>query len=271
MIKVPATPAGLDALEDLCAAGISLNVTLIFTSRQYQIARDNVLGMRRRKIARSIQKRLQYFVSRLDQYSEKHLPKLSSAAQGESGILNAKRIWRENQDFWANKKTPLQQEMIFASTGEKSAKLDPWKYVAAFAGSDIETNPPATNDATQASGKTFTRAVDQNAGRGRAAEIDSHVDFEHLEKHSWTKGFRNLLIRKRRSCRYIAAKAKRIRKVIMSDSTTTVSDSADLLRIFVAERSWEKFHSPKNLAMLGGNRSGRVDGAFPMAVSRGLV
>ena len=42
MIKVPATPAGLDALEELCAAGITLNVTLIFSERQYKIARDAV-------------------------------------------------------------------------------------------------------------------------------------------------------------------------------------------------------------------------------------
>src|SRR5688572_10904680 len=40
MIKVPATPAGLDALEALCAAGITLNVTLVFTPRQYHAARE---------------------------------------------------------------------------------------------------------------------------------------------------------------------------------------------------------------------------------------
>jgi transaldolase len=42
MIKVPATPAGLDALEDLAAAGVTLNVTLIFSPRQYRIAREAV-------------------------------------------------------------------------------------------------------------------------------------------------------------------------------------------------------------------------------------
>ncbi|MDX1683497.1 MAG: transaldolase family protein, partial [Phycisphaeraceae bacterium] len=42
MIKVPATPAGLDALEELAAAGVTMNVTLIFTERQYQAARDAV-------------------------------------------------------------------------------------------------------------------------------------------------------------------------------------------------------------------------------------
>ncbi len=42
MIKVPATPAGLDALEDMVAAGVTVNVTLIFTSRQCRLARDAV-------------------------------------------------------------------------------------------------------------------------------------------------------------------------------------------------------------------------------------
>src|SRR5947209_1612618 len=40
MIKTPATPAGLAAVEDLTAAGVTVNVTLIFTPRQYQLARD---------------------------------------------------------------------------------------------------------------------------------------------------------------------------------------------------------------------------------------
>ena len=63
------------------------------------------------------------------------------------GIVNAKRIWQLNQQFWADKKLPLKQEMIFASTGTKKPEDPPWKYVEAFAGCDIETNPPATNDA----------------------------------------------------------------------------------------------------------------------------
>ena len=68
-------------------------------------------------------------------------------AQGMTGIVNAKRIWQLNQKFWADKKLPLKQEMIFASTGTKKPEDPAWKYVEAFAGSDIETNPPATNDA----------------------------------------------------------------------------------------------------------------------------
>src|SRR5262249_17978251 len=40
MIKIPATPAGLGAIEPLCAAGVTINVTLVFSERQYKEARD---------------------------------------------------------------------------------------------------------------------------------------------------------------------------------------------------------------------------------------
>jgi transaldolase len=97
------------------------------------------------------------------------------------GIVNAKRIWKLNRDFWADKKLPLKQEMIFASTGTKKPEDPPTKYVEAFAGSDIETNPPATNKAVQESGKTFTRHVDQLPPADVLAEIDRKVDMDKLE------------------------------------------------------------------------------------------
>ena len=112
------------------------------------------------------------FVSRVDVYTEQHVPQLSPAAQGQVGIVGAKRIWAENQKFWSDKKLPLDQEIIFASTGTKKPEDPPWKYVAAFAGSDIETNPPATNDAIEKSGLTFQREVDKLPPAEVLAEID---------------------------------------------------------------------------------------------------
>src|SRR5260370_6033893 len=121
------------------------------------------------------------FVSRVDVYTEQHVPTLSPAAQGLVGIVNAKRIWRMNKDFWADKKLPLHEEMIFASTGTKKKGDDPCKYVEAFAGSDIETNPPATNEAVQKSGRTFTRKIDQLPPPEVLADIDAKVSMEHME------------------------------------------------------------------------------------------
>jgi transaldolase len=182
MIKVPATPGGLAALEELCAAGVTLNVTLIFSEDQYRTARDAIWrGAQRRASLDTFKSVYSIFVSRLDVYTAQKVPSLSPAAQGEVGIVNAKRIWRLNQDFWKDKKLPLKQEMIFASTGTKKKEDSPWKYVADFAGSDIETNPPATNDAVLKSGQTFTRQVDHLPPAEVLAEIDKKVDMKKLE------------------------------------------------------------------------------------------
>jgi transaldolase len=189
MIKVPATPGGLAALEALCAAGVTLNVTLIFSMRQYKTARDAVWrGARQRASREHFKSVYSIFVSRVDVYTEKFVPELSPAAQGQVGIVGAKRIWQENQKFWAENGTPLQQEMIFASTGTKKPSDPPWKYVEALAGSDIQTNPPATNEAVEKSGRTFRRLVDQMPPAEVLAEIDAKVDQEKLEAQLMREG-----------------------------------------------------------------------------------
>ena len=190
MIKVPATPGGLGALEELAAAGISLNVTLIFSERQYKIARDNVWrGAQRRKNGTAAFKSVySIFVSRVDVYTEKYVPTLSSAAQGIVGIVNAKRLWQLNQEFWKDKKLPLQQEIIFASTGTKKPTDPPDKYVEALAGSDIQTNPPATNDAVEKLNKTYTRKVDQMPPKSVLDEIDAKVDQQKMEDKLMEEG-----------------------------------------------------------------------------------
>jgi transaldolase len=189
MIKVPATPSGIDALEELVASSVTVNVTLVFTSRQYRAARDAVWrGAQRRSTREHFKSVYSIFVSRIDPYTEKHTSTLSPAAQGQVGIVNAKRIWAENRGFWADKKLPLAQEIIFASTGTKKAGDPPWKYVEALAGSDIQTNPPATNDAVAKSGRTFRRTVDEPIPAGLGAEIDAKVDFAHLERTLMEEG-----------------------------------------------------------------------------------
>lgn len=189
MIKVPATPSGLDALEELAAAGITLNVTLIFSERQYKLARDAVWrGAQRRKSLDGFKSVYSIFVSRVDVYTEKNVPTLSPAAQGLVGIVNAKRLWKLNQEFWKDKKVTHQQEIIFASTGTKKPTDPPDKYVAALAGSDIETNPPATNEAIDKLNKTFTRQVDKFPPDDVLREIDQKVDVKKMEEKLMEEG-----------------------------------------------------------------------------------
>ncbi len=191
MIKIPATPAGLDAIEPLTAAGVTLNVTLIFSPRQYEAARNAAWrGAQKYNKLDHFKSVYSIFVSRVDVYTEQHVPELSAAAQGQVGIVGAKRIWANNRDFWKDKKLKRAQEMIFASTGTKKASDPAWKYVEAFAGSDIETNPPGTNDAVQHSGRTFTRQVDKLPPAEVLADIDKHVSMQHLEETLMHEGLK---------------------------------------------------------------------------------
>jgi transaldolase len=176
-------------LEDLCAWGVTLNVTLVFTMRQYEAARAAIWrGAKRRRSLERFKSVYSIFVSRVDVYTEKHVPSLSSSAQGQVGIVGAKRIWQANQKFWSDQRTPLRQEIIFASTGAKKREDPPWKYVVALAGSDIQTNPPATNDAIAASGMAFRRTVDEFPPADVLAEIDAKVDVPAMEARLMSEG-----------------------------------------------------------------------------------
>ncbi len=194
MIKVPATEAGLEALEELVAAGVTVNVTLIFTIRQYRQARNAVLrGARRGGHLERLKSVYSIFVSRVDAYTLKHVPELSPLAQGMVGIANAKLIWADNCRFWANPgqdgdQIRLDQEIVFASTGTKLSEDPPWKYVEAFAGGDIQTNPPATNNAVQQSGRIMSHQIEEFPMPEIMEEIDRVVDFEQMEKTLMEEG-----------------------------------------------------------------------------------
>jgi transaldolase len=116
------------------------------------------------------------------------VPELSPAAQGQVGIANVKRLWALNQKFWADKKLKLQQEIIFASTGSKKPTDPADKYVAALAGSDIQTNPPATNDAVEKLNKTYTKQVDLLPPKAVLDEIDQKVDPKKMEDKLMEEG-----------------------------------------------------------------------------------
>jgi transaldolase len=98
------------------------------------------------------------------------------------GIVNAKRIWRENQEYWRDKGLRLHQDIVFASTGVKKPGDAPDKYVETFAGGDILTNPPATNEAVWKSPKVYTRRIDQMPPPSIISEIDEKVDMLRLER-----------------------------------------------------------------------------------------
>lgn len=211
MIKIPATPAGLDAVQSLAAAGVTLNVTLTFTMQQYETARDRVwAGAKQFGDLSKFKSVYSIFVSRVDQYTAKHAANLSPEAQGLVGIVNAKEIWQANQAFWKSNPTALSQEIIFASTGTKSATDPKTKYVAALAGSDIQTNPPETNEAVAASGLTFDRQVDRLPPASVLDDIHSKVNMHHLHDTLMEEGIAKFAAPQKKLLETIAKKRQQL-------------------------------------------------------------
>lgn len=221
MIKVPASRAGLDALEALAAAGVTINVTLMFTQRQYQLARDAIWrgAAHRQAGLHDFKSVYSVFVSRVDVFTENNATDLLPAAQGLVGIVNAKRIWRENQNFWQDKGLRLQQEIVFASTGVKQPNAPLDKYVEALAGGDIQTNPSATNEAVAKSRKTYTSHIDQMPSPHILHEIDTKVDMEALERKLMAQGIDRFVEPQRELLRYIAQKRTPLRAQASSRSS----------------------------------------------------
>ena len=80
--------------------------------------------------------------------------------------------------------------MIFASTGTKKPSDPAWKYVEAFAGADIETNPPKTNDLVEASGRAINRQIDQLPSQAILDEIDRLVNGQQMEDTLMAEGIK---------------------------------------------------------------------------------
>ncbi len=82
----------------------------------------------------------------------------------------------------------LEQEIIFASTGVKDPSLPAWKYVEALAGSDIQTNPPETNEAVAKSDRVFTSKVADLPTQEIQDEIDEKLDVADMHKVLMSEG-----------------------------------------------------------------------------------
>jgi transaldolase len=211
MIKVPATPAGIAALEELAAAGVTLNVTLIFTVEQYRAAREAVQrGFLKRADKSTAKSVYSVFISRIDVYADQFMPQLADEVRGQVGILNAKRIWQENLQYWKDKGYALQQEIIFASTGTKKKTDAPWKYVAALAGSDIQTNPPETNKAVAENKLNFTRQVDLMPDANVQTQIDQALDVKHMHEVLMQEGIAKFVKPQQALLELIAEKRKSV-------------------------------------------------------------
>jgi len=99
MIKVPATPAGIPAIEELIAEGVSVNVTLMFSMSHYEaVARAYIKGLERCGDPGQVASVASFFVSRVDTMVDKALEETGNpeakALAGKIAIANSKVVYR---------------------------------------------------------------------------------------------------------------------------------------------------------------------------------
>jgi transaldolase len=156
MIKVPATDAGIPAIEELTARGVNINVTLLFSIARYeQVIDAYVAGIERRATVgepiHGITSVASFFVSRVDAKVDARLP-AGSPLRGCVAIANAHRAyaryadrfsaerWRTLSDAGARPQRPL-----WASTGTKNPSYSDVLYVEKLTAPDVvNTMPEAT-------------------------------------------------------------------------------------------------------------------------------
>src|SRR5688572_3015125 len=202
MIKVPATAAGIPAIEQLIADGVSVNVTLMFSLAHYEaVARAYVNGLARCATPAQVASVASFFVSRVDTAVDKALESLGTpqalALLGKIAIANSKIVYdRFLQIFHGEGFAALRQRgarvqrPLWASTGTKNPKYSDVLYVENLIGSEtVNTLPPETLNAFKDHGKVISGSVRENLdeaaaalGRLKAVGIDLNVITEKLQR-----------------------------------------------------------------------------------------
>lgn len=218
MIKVPATVEGLEAITELTAVGISVNVTLIFSlERHREVINAYLSGLERAKAAgidlAGIRSVASFFVSRVDTEVDKRLDAIGTpeakALRGKAGIANARLAYEVFEQAFASERAKgllaagaNLQRPLWASTGVKDPEFRDTLYVEELVVNNvINTMPEKTMEATfehgSIKGDTVTgkyqeanEVLDELAALGISyTEVTDLLEKEGIEKFtaSWNQ------------------------------------------------------------------------------------
>jgi transaldolase len=149
-IKIPGTAAGIPAIEASIFAGIPINVTLLFSDRQYLLVAAAYMRGIERRIAAGLDPRVgsvaSLFVSRWDKAANVRLPE---QLHNHLGIAMAQRAYRCYCELYASPRWrrlaaagARSQRLLWASTGSKDPKTSDTLYIEALAAPDtVDTMP----------------------------------------------------------------------------------------------------------------------------------
>ncbi len=209
-IKIPGTPAGLPAITETIAAGVPVNVTLLFSKEQYLAAADAYLqGLERRQaegLDLNVSSVASLFISRWDVAAADELPAelvntLGIAVGADAYGAYCDLVSSERVQALLAAGAPVQR-LLFASTGTKDPKAPDTLYVEALAAPEtIDTMPDSTLLALADHGKVAD-VLDPKATAARAQleELSKHVDLDALAsrlqeegKASFSQAWKSLL------------------------------------------------------------------------------
>jgi len=165
MIKIPATVEGLEAISEVIGAGISVNVTLIFSlERHREVINAYLSGLEKARAAghdlSTIHSVASFFVSRVDTEIDKRLEAIGTedalALKSKAGIANARLAYQVYEQAFASERATVlleaganKQRPLWASTGVKDPALPDTLYVTELAVADtVNTMPEKTLEAT---------------------------------------------------------------------------------------------------------------------------
>lgn len=208
LIKVPATPAGIAAIETLIGEGCSVNVTLMFSMAHVR----NVAGAYRRGLdkwlaaggdARRVKSVASLFLSRVDTLIDRKLEAAggeAAALRGKSGVALARLAYQEYKAAFKSSefaqlaaRGARAQFMLWASTGTKNPAYSDLLYVEPLIGPEtINTLPDATLAAFRDHGRaamTLERDLDQ-ARQQFAALKALGIDMDHAGEELQVEGLK---------------------------------------------------------------------------------
>ena len=214
MIKVPATGAGVPAIEELTARGINVNVTLLFSVARYEQVIDAYLAGLERRVGAgdpigAVASVASFFVSRVDARADPVLAS-DSDLRGRVAIANARVAYaRYRKRFSGPRWLALReagartQRPLWASTATKDPAYSDVLYVERLIAADVITTVPAATlrafadhgDATSAFDPS-ARTSEETLRRARAAGIDLAAVTAELERdgvRAFCDSYRDLL------------------------------------------------------------------------------
>ena len=184
MIKIPATPQGIPAVETLIAEGMNINITLMFSLKHYEdVSRAYIRGIAKTADPEKVSSVASFFVSRVDTYVDRELEKIGTdkalALRGKAAIANSKLVYRRFQEVFIleefeslRERGARVQRVLWGSTSTKNPAYPDAMYVDGLIGPDtVNTVPTETLDSFLDHGKV-QRTVDEGLEEAEKIMID---------------------------------------------------------------------------------------------------